>query len=98
MTAIEAPSPPGGAGEPTDNGDIVENDLQPDSSPGPQHGLAHWLTSAASAIVGHQDFEAAVLLAVAGNCITLAAYDPLLPDHQGRNGGLFWAGKSWVGR
>ncbi|KAF8072369.1 NaCP60E [Scenedesmus sp. PABB004] len=38
-----------------------------------------WVRRAAIKVCTHPDFELAVLLLIAGNCVSLAAYDPLRP-------------------
>ncbi len=60
----------------------------------PQNGevATPWsaLQRAAHAVVTQEDFEALILIITAGSCVSLAAYDPLQLDLEGRNFFLFW--------
>ena len=48
--------------------------------------LSHW----ADVITTHRDFEALIMVIIAGTVVTLALYDPLQGDMEGRNGVLYW--------
>ena len=50
---------------------------------------------AVAALMAHNDVQVVVILLILANCVTLALYQPLEPDHLGRNGALRSIGRGW---
>ncbi len=77
-------------------------DLNPvaDEEPAPALRLG-FVQRFAIATISHPDFEHVVMLLIACNCVTLAAYNPLLPAHDAWNARLDfmgeWALVLWAG-
>jgi hypothetical protein len=98
MMANETPQPGADGDQHKEPGecDAAQDAVPNHGEPQPQRqSVAQWVVRMSREIVLHEDFETVVLLAVAGNCLTLALHDPLQGDRSGRNRVLFWAG-TWA--